>query len=164
MVVGNPLFYAYRTTRCISISPTSLHTPIRMNRRFQCSSQPIMGIHAVSYTHLSEPGDMPYLERLILLLTFCLPLSSCLFKGREGKEKKLNYFIEWDTTSLLRVVEEGVYPRSCRLKDGSLLLVYENGRGDVFVTRSEDEGVSWSDPVVAYAKFEYCLLYTSRCV
>jgi hypothetical protein len=95
---------------------------------------------------------MQYLERLILIPMLFLALYAC---QSEKTRDKQDYYIVWDETSLLRIAEEGGYPRLCRLNDGSFLVVYENRRGDVVVKRSTDEGNSWDDPVTAYEKFEF---------
>lgn len=73
----------------------------------------------------------------------------------EKTRDKQDYYIEWDETSLLRIAEEGGYPRLCRLNDGSLLVVYEDRRGNVVTKKSHNEGDTWSDPVIAYEKFEF---------
>lgn len=95
---------------------------------------------------------MQYLEQLILI-TVC----SLVFFACQGEKHHTDpgYYIEWDETSLFRVAEEGGYPRLRRLNDGSLLVAYENRRGDVVVKRSTDEGYSWEEPITAYEKFEF---------
>ncbi|NLI99977.1 MAG: exo-alpha-sialidase [Bacteroidales bacterium] len=100
---------------------------------------------------------MQYIERLILFLVLLWTFSCCHTEKSGGvkSDEDPDFYIEWDETSLLRVSEEGGYPRLHRLNDNSLLLVHENRRGDVVAKRSKDVGVSWSDPVVAYAKFEF---------
>jgi hypothetical protein len=42
-----------------------------------------------------------------------------------------------------------------RLKDNSLIVVYENRRGDLMVKKSTDEGTTWGEPVMAYEAFNY---------
>ena len=95
---------------------------------------------------------MQYTERLIFISILLLIFSAC--QGEKGHDDQ-DYYIEWDETSLLRIAEEGGYPRLCRLNDGSFLAAYENRQGDVVVKRSSNEGVSWDDPVTAYEKFEF---------
>jgi hypothetical protein len=94
---------------------------------------------------------MQYIEQLIYILVFTLIITAC----QPGQDDQEEYYIEWDKTSLFRIAEEGGYPRLCRLNDGTLLVAYENRRGDVVVKKSRDEGVTWDDPVTAYEKFEY---------
>jgi len=65
------------------------------------------------------------------------------------------YDIEWDESSLVCIADEGAYPRLRRLSDNSLLVAYENRRGDVLVKKSIDEGTSWSEAVIAWEAFEY---------
>jgi hypothetical protein len=95
---------------------------------------------------------MPYTERLIFISILLLIFSAC--QGEKDHNDQY-YYIEWDRASLLRIAEEGGYPRLCRLNDGSFLAAYENRQGDVVVKRSSNEGVSWDDPVTAYEKFEF---------
>lgn len=94
---------------------------------------------------------MPYTERLIFISILLLIFSAC--QGEKDHNDQY-YYIEWDRASLLRIAEEGGYPRLRRLNDGSFLAAYENRQGDVVVKRSSNEGVSWDDPVTAYEKFE----------
>ncbi|MGV8964197.1 MAG: exo-alpha-sialidase [Candidatus Saccharimonadaceae bacterium] len=42
-----------------------------------------------------------------------------------------------------------------RINDNSLLVFYENGKGDILSKRSLDEGVTWSVPNVAYESYFY---------
>ncbi len=95
---------------------------------------------------------MPYTERLIFVSILLLIFSAC--QGEKDHNDQY-YYIEWDRASLLRIAEEGGYPRLRRLNDGSFLAAYENRQGDVVVKRSSNEGVSWDDPVTAYEKFEF---------
>lgn len=95
---------------------------------------------------------MPYTERLIFISILLLIFSAC--QGEKDHNDQY-YYIEWDRASLLRIAEEGGYPRLRRLNDGSFLAAYENRQGDVVVKRSSNEGVSWDDPVTAYEKFEF---------
>ncbi|MEA5072040.1 MAG: sialidase family protein [Petrimonas sp.] len=95
---------------------------------------------------------MQYTERLIFISILLLIFSAC--QGEKDHNDQY-YYIEWDRASLLRIAEEGGYPRLRRLNDGSFLAAYENRQGDVVVKRSSNEGVSWDDPVTAYEKFEF---------
>lgn len=95
---------------------------------------------------------MPYTERLIFISILLLIFSAC--QGEKDHNDQY-YYIEWDRASLLRIAEEGGYPRLRCLNDGSFLAAYENRQGDVVVKRSSNEGVSWDDPVTAYEKFEF---------
>lgn len=95
---------------------------------------------------------MQYINRLILTSMLLLAFFSC--QGGENRSDQ-DYYIEWDKTSLFRVAEEGGYPRLRRLNDGSLLVVYENRKGDVVAKRSTDGGISWDEPVIAFEKFEF---------
>lgn len=95
---------------------------------------------------------MQYFTQIILLPFLFYTSLSC---GRSGGEEGKAYYVEWDNSSLIRIAEEGVYPRLQRLNDNSLLVVYENRRGDVVAKRSIDEGVSWSDPAMLYKSFDF---------
>lgn len=96
---------------------------------------------------------MQYIERLIQIALLLLVMTACIGEQESGNGQ--DYFIEWDETSLLRIAEEGGYPRLRQLDDGSLLIVYENWQGGVVARRSMDEGVTWSDAVMAFDRFEY---------
>ncbi|MEA4918069.1 sialidase family protein [Proteiniphilum sp.] len=90
---------------------------------------------------------MQYIEQIILFPFLFLTLLSC--------QSKKNYSIEWENGTLICIADEGAYPRMRRLDDNSLIVAYENRRGDVLVKRSFDEGTTWRDPVLAYEKFDY---------
>jgi hypothetical protein len=62
--------------------------------------------------------------------------------------------IAWQQHSLVCIAEEGGYPRMKRMGDGSLLVAYENRKGDVLIKKSTDEGVTWSNPVIAFTGFD----------
>ncbi|HOM63778.1 MAG TPA: sialidase family protein [Dysgonamonadaceae bacterium] len=65
-----------------------------------------------------------------------------------------NLSIAWQQHSLVCIAEEGGYPRMKRLGDGSLLVAYENRKGDVLIKKSIDGGVTWSNPVIAFTGFD----------
>lgn len=78
---------------------------------------------------------------------------SCQAQKKENSNT--DYYLEWDQETLVCIDNEGGYPRMRRLGDGSLLVVYENRRGDVVTKRSTDEGASWSIPSLVYPGFDY---------
>ena len=86
-----------------------------------------------------------------LLLTFI----ACQSEDNQDNQDNQDYFIEWDKSTLVRVADEGGYPRMRRLNDHSLIVAYENWRGDVMVKKSTDEGITWGAPVMAYEAFDY---------
>ena len=95
---------------------------------------------------------MQYPFRLI----FCvLVIFSFSCQTREKENSNTDYYLEWDQETLVCIANEGSYPRMRRLVDGSLLVVYENRRGDVVSKRSTDEGASWSSPSIIYPCFDY---------
>lgn len=97
-----------------------------------------------------------------LLLFVFLILSSC--KGYPKEDPKITepqLYIEWDQKSLKCVAAEGGYPRMHRLNDGSLMITYENRKGDVVVSRSTDEGTTWSDTTQVFNHFDYTNLQNS---
>jgi len=95
---------------------------------------------------------MRHLKRLILSLFTIGTFISC--QSQETQQDK-EFTIEWDESSLVCIADEGAYPRLRRLSDNSLLVAYENRRGDVLVKKSIDEGTSWSEAVIAWDVFEY---------
>ncbi len=95
---------------------------------------------------------MQYLKRLIFSLFFLLVVLSC--NKRVNQEQK-DYYIKWDNSSLVCISDEGAYPRLIRLSEQVLLAVYENGKGDVVLNRSYDEGLTWLNEIVIYEAFDY---------
>lgn len=96
---------------------------------------------------------MQYLKRLNLLLLTLFVFVSCHAQEEQGNENE--YTIAWEESSLVCIADEGAYPRLRRLSDNSLLVAYENRRGDVLVKKSTDEGASWSEAVIAWEAFDY---------
>ncbi|MBK5195793.1 MAG: exo-alpha-sialidase, partial [Proteiniphilum sp.] len=94
---------------------------------------------------------MQHLKRLSLFLVALYTLISCQSQETQHNDE---YDIEWDESSLVCIADEGAYPRLRRLSNNSLLVVYENRKGDVLVKTSIDEGVSWSEAVIAWEAFE----------
>lgn len=95
---------------------------------------------------------MQHTQRLILGFLFIF-LISC--QNEEDKKKSLEYSVKWNSETLTCIAETGFYPRMNRIKDNSLMVVYENGKGDVALKRSLDEGSTWSEPTIIYESFEY---------
>lgn len=61
--------------------------------------------------------------------------------------------IQWDSNTLTRISppdSSGSYPRMMQLRSGLLLAAYAS-RGNIMVTKSSDEGRTWSQPKVAAA-------------
>jgi hypothetical protein len=54
--------------------------------------------------------------------------------------------VAWDYSSLMQMADRGGYPRLRRLKDNSLVAIYETYTGHIDLRRSLDEGATWSDP------------------
>jgi len=54
-----------------------------------------------------------------------------------------------------QIAEMGGYPRLTRLKDSTLLVIYETRTGNVHLKKSTDDGKSWSAPVEVFSKFVY---------
>jgi Neuraminidase (sialidase) len=96
---------------------------------------------------------MQYLIKQLILFPFLF----ITFFTCQKQEEQVNhdYFIEWEKNTLICIADEGGYPRLRRLKDNSLIVVYENRRGDLMVKKSTDEGTTWSEPVMAYEAFNY---------
>ena len=59
--------------------------------------------------------------------------------------------LSWDNSSLTQLSETGNYPRMIRLADSSLLAVYEES-DNIYMRRSQDDGLSWSNPDVLFPK------------
>ena len=91
--------------------------------------------------------------RQIVLCVVVLFLSSCAGENPiSARTKDLSIF--WQQNTLVCIAEEGGYPRMKRLNDGSLLVAYENRKGDVLIKKSIDGGVTWSNPVIAFTGFD----------
>ena len=95
---------------------------------------------------------MQYFEQLILFALLFL-ISSC--QSNEKNNSNEGYRIEWDQNSIVCIADEGGYPRMRRLNDGTLLVFFEDRKGNGVTKRSADEGASWSDLSVVYSGFEY---------
>ncbi len=95
---------------------------------------------------------MQYIKQINLFLFLFFTFMTCQSEEKQGSE---DYFIEWEKNTLICIADEGGYPRLRRLKDNSLIVVYENRRGDLMVKKSTDEGTTWSEPVMAYEAFNY---------
>ncbi len=95
---------------------------------------------------------MQYIKQINLFLFLFFTFITCQSEEKQGSE---DYFIEWEKNTLICIADEGGYPRLRRLKDNSLIVVYENRRGDLMVKKSTDEGITWGEPVMAYEAFNY---------
>lgn len=80
---------------------------------------------------------MRHLKRLIPFLLALFTLIACQSQETQSDNE---YDIEWDESSLVCIADEGAYPRLRRLSDNSLLVAYENRRGDVLVKRASMRG------------------------
>lgn len=87
----------------------------------------------------------------ICLLIFFLSTAINL----QSQTSNPDYHIKWDENSLVCIAEEGGYPRMTRLKNDSLLVVYENRKGDVVVKKSGDCGKTWGNETIAFKGFEF---------
>lgn len=63
--------------------------------------------------------------------------------------------IAWDYSSMQQIAEMGGYPRLLRMQDNSLIIIYEDRKGDIQYKRTYNEGKTWSDPVEVFSKFSY---------
>jgi hypothetical protein len=91
-----------------------------------------------------------------LLLLICL--SSFKLAFSQKGESAAGVRIAWDYSSRRQLAERGGYPRLLRLQDSSLMVIYENRRGDVHLIRSADNGESWSAHQEVFSKFVYAAL------
>ncbi|MFV0418550.1 MAG: sialidase family protein [Dysgonomonas sp.] len=66
-----------------------------------------------------------------------------------------NIRIAWDYTSMQQIADRGGYPRLSRLKDNSIIVIYETLTGDIVYRRSYDNGVTWIEPVTVFSHFDY---------
>jgi len=97
--------------------------------------------------------------RSITSSVFCLCLI-LLVGNKLVAQKKTEYSppdirIAWDYSSLHQLAHEGGYPRLLRLKNGELMAVYENRKGDIHLIRSSDNGVSWSSPEILFSSYTF---------
>lgn len=91
-----------------------------------------------------------------IMLILLLASSSCKANPEdEPKKTGSQLSIQWDKNTLKCVADEGGYPRMHRLNDGSLMIAYENRRGDVVIAKSSDKGFTWSDTVRVFSHFQY---------
>lgn len=95
---------------------------------------------------------MQHTYQIVVCLLFFSTFSCQVQKGEKGIN---DYYLEWDQRTLVCISDEGGYPRMHRLNDGSLLVAYENRKGDVVTKRSTDEGTSWSNSSLAYPGFDF---------
>ena len=96
---------------------------------------------------------MQYIKRL----AFCLALICCFSCGSSNQidAESPQLSVKWDESTLVCIAEEGSYPRMKRLNNGTLLVAYENRKGDVLVKQSMDGGKTWNDSVMVFGGFEY---------
>ena len=95
---------------------------------------------------------MQYIKQIILSQFLLFTFITCQSEDKQASE---DYFIEWDKSTRVCIAHEGGYPRMRRLRDNSLIVIYENSQGDLMVKKSADEGAIWGEPVMAYEAFNY---------
>ncbi len=66
--------------------------------------------------------------------------------------------IAWDYSSMQQIAEQGGYPRLTRLKDSTLIVIYETRMGNIHLKKSTDNGETWSSPEEVFSKFVYSTL------
>ncbi len=95
--------------------------------------------------------------KISVFLFMLLSVSCASNKGEEitPPDVSFPYYIEWNKNSLVCIAPQGGYPRMRKLKDNSLLVVYENYQGDVLAKRSFDGGSHWENEVMAYEGFTF---------
>lgn len=100
------------------------------------------------------------MKQTALFLSALLSLSACQTdknpspnndKDSQGSDIR----IAWDYSSMQQIAERGGYPRLQRMRDNSLIAIYETRTGDIEYKRSYDNGMSWSEPVMAFSRFTH---------
>ncbi len=97
----------------------------------------------------------------IILILFIILFSAC---GSENESSTIQFSrgeplegvrIAWDFSSIQQIAEKGGYPRLLRMQDSSIIVVYEDREGNLKYKRSYDEGISWSDGIELFSRFNY---------
>src|SRR5262245_45026021 len=86
----------------------------------------------------------------IALLLACLSLP---LAGQRPPVAHRTARIVWDPASMVLVQQGGVYGRMARLRPGEILCSYERA-SRIYVSRSRDEGRTWTDETLA-AEFAF---------
>jgi len=95
------------------------------------------------------------MKKIISIIVLFITSISLFAHWQPNSFKNNSYTIEWNKETLVCISEEGCYPRMERLSDKSLIVVYENLKGDVLAKKSFDEGQTWSKATTVYSHFEY---------
>lgn len=97
-----------------------------------------------------------------LSVSLLLALFACASKDevqsgfqRKAAEPVDGIRIAWDFSSISQLADKGGYPRLLRLKDSSLVAVYEDYEGNTRLIRSYDNGLTWSTPQITFSQFSY---------
>lgn len=60
--------------------------------------------------------------------------------------------IAWDYSSIQKIADKGGYPRLLRLKDSSVIAIYEDRAGNIAYKRSYNNGNSWGEPITVFER------------
>lgn len=63
--------------------------------------------------------------------------------------------IAWDYGSMQQIAERGGYPRLLRLKDNSIIVIYETYTGNIAYRRTYDNGTTWLDPIAVFSHINF---------
>lgn len=80
-------------------------------------------------------------------LAFCVVLGCCSPAGKQAADSESveGARIAWDYSSETKISDRGAYARVKKLLDGSYIAAFEDRRGSVCISRSDDL-VNWSEP------------------
>lgn len=96
----------------------------------------------------------PFLITALLFLSACSVSKTASTDNKEIDTSE-GVRIAWDYSSMQQIAERGGYPRLSRLKDNSIIVIYETRTGDIAYRRSFDNGTTWIDPITVFSHFEY---------
>lgn len=93
------------------------------------------------------------MKRIALFVFICFVYFDAFTQNIQDSSNDIR--IAWDYSSMQKIADKGGYPRLLRLKDSSIIVIYETLTGNIEYKRSYDNGITWGNPIQVFSQFSY---------